>query len=660
MSTTAMNQMSNTAVAVGNDGDMSEPERAVCQDNEASSSLFEFITSLGDAVVGCAATSNSSVVTSAAAPSTDGDLFSNPSSGFYIKSSAQTPLTSGTMFYDNASNNKQLKRQPGSAVNSSNLFKSSLLGHPIHHHSDTSANTTNNTSSSTALSSSKLVLNSNKIANSACSTTSSASSSAKSSSSSSSSSTNETPVINLNFNNNHHHHQSTTTKLKPSILSAAAAAATTQTAKQMSALLMQHNSLSHQLKNNTALSSQQPQQQAQQPTAFKKMDSFTDDDSSIFSSPLAPSTPPMSPLTTAANVSSTSASMFMQPNVFNFSSIASTPSTNSLLPQTPMTSVNVNTPASWPNSSDSEKTPVSASSATTSGNSGAAPSQKSNQKSNTSSGSSGASTATATSSSGALQQAAVKAGHHTPATNNTHHHQAASTQFNIEYELIKYTKNLKLNSHPYSAHYRLGAHVRNGGFSEIYEGMRLRNNEKVIIKLIPKHKTKNWLMVNNKKYPAEILLHKMCNNISGVVRMLEFYEQDHEWIIIMPKLKNCMDLFDYLESKQKGRLSEREACEFFRQLVQINIDLLNTGVVHRDIKSENLLVDMDSMRLVLIDFGASAIFRNNGAHTSNGQHYYYTDFHGTKQYKPPEYITNKKYTAQASTIWTLGTLLIIY
>jgi serine/threonine protein kinase len=206
-------------------------------------------------------------------------------------------------------------------------------------------------------------------------------------------------------------------------------------------------------------------------------------------------------------------------------------------------------------------------------------------------------------------------------------------------------------------------HVRNGGFSEIYEGMRLKSGEKVIIKLIPKHKTKNWLMVNNKKFPAEILLHKMCNGVSGVVRMIEFYEQEHDWIIIMPKLRNSMDLFDYLESKARGRLSEREACEFFKQLVRINLDLLNTGVVHRDIKSENLLVDMDTMKLVLIDFGASAIYRASSQGASGGNavspavphnSYFYTDFHGTRQYKPPEYITQKKYTAQASTIWTLG------
>ena len=149
------------------------------------------------------------------------------------------------------------------------------------------------------------------------------------------------------------------------------------------------------------------------------------------------------------------------------------------------------------------------------------------------------------------------------ATGSSSSSSLSKNQFNIENELIKYTKNLKLNSQPYTDYYKLGVHIRNGGFSEIYEGIQMKSNEKVIVKLIPKRKTKNWLMVHNKKYPAEILLHKMSNCITGVVKMLEFYEQENEWIIIMPKMFNCLDLFDYLESKQRGRLSEAEACHFF-------------------------------------------------------------------------------------------------
>lgn len=73
------------------------------------------------------------------------------------------------------------------------------------------------------------------------------------------------------------------------------------------------------------------------------------------------------------------------------------------------------------------------------------------------------------------------------------------------------------------------------------------------------------------------------------------------------------------------------------------------GVVHRDLKSENILVDLDTESLVLIDFGASAIYKSSSSP--------YSDFHGTKQYKSPEYILRKRYTGVPSTVWTLGVLL---
>ncbi|CAF1631862.1 unnamed protein product [Rotaria magnacalcarata] len=198
-------------------------------------------------------------------------------------------------------------------------------------------------------------------------------------------------------------------------------------------------------------------------------------------------------------------------------------------------------------------------------------------------------------------------------------------------------------------YYQTGDFVRSGGFSDIHEGMRLSDNKKVVIKFIPKEKTKNWLMINQKKYPAEVLLHKAVHEIQGVIHVYDYFENADNWILVMERLRNCQDLFDYLESRDRGRLNEVGAKKFFQQLVQINLAMLRKGVVHRDIKSENILVDLDTDSLVLIDFGASAICKSA---VSN-----YSDFHGTKQYKSPEYILKKRYRGVSSTVWTLGVLL---
>ena len=102
--------------------------------------------------------------------------------------------------------------------------------------------------------------------------------------------------------------------------------------------------------------------------------------------------------------------------------------------------------------------------------------------------------------------------------------------------------------------------------------------------------------------------------------MLDYFEDHDSFYIVMERPEKYIDLFDYISEKRI--MSERSARFLFRQVVEAIQYCMSMGVLHRDVKDENILIDLKTSQIKLIDFGSGTFLKDDA----------YTEYEGKNTY----------------------------
>lgn len=188
--------------------------------------------------------------------------------------------------------------------------------------------------------------------------------------------------------------------------------------------------------------------------------------------------------------------------------------------------------------------------------------------------------------------------------------------------------------------YLLGETIGEGTFGKVKLCTHIPTNARYAVKILPREQ------INTSK---KVLI---CREISilsklkhpNIIGFKEILKTPKHFYLVMEYCP-CGELFSLVSKKKQ--IPEEEASFYFYQLINGLEFLHSKGIVHRDIKLENVLLLSNGM-IKIIDFGLSNYFTENMLLKSSC---------GSPSYAAPEMLLRKGYDGRSIDIWCSGIIL---
>lgn len=184
--------------------------------------------------------------------------------------------------------------------------------------------------------------------------------------------------------------------------------------------------------------------------------------------------------------------------------------------------------------------------------------------------------------------------------------------------------------------YILSKQIGKGSFASVRLGFNNKTGAKVAMKIINK---------GNAETEYQFLKQLYHENIVQPIELLPMVAEDGTaQICLVMEYLDGGDLFDLISTK--GKLSEQQAMNFLKEILQGVQHCHQQGIIHRDLKPENILIDSKTNHVVITDFGLAGLHNPNEGLTGR---------FGSVMYCAPEVLTGNSYGPEVD-IWSCGVI----
>lgn len=184
--------------------------------------------------------------------------------------------------------------------------------------------------------------------------------------------------------------------------------------------------------------------------------------------------------------------------------------------------------------------------------------------------------------------------------------------------------------------YEVVRKVGRGKYSEVFEGISVQRTEKCIIKILKP--------VKKKKIKREIKILQNITNGPNIIKLLD--------IVRDPESKTPSLIFEYVNNTDFKVLyptfSDYDIRYYMYELLKALDYCHSQGIMHRDVKPHNIMIDHSKRQLRLIDWGLAEFYHPGKEYNVRV---------ASRYYKGPELLVDLQDYDYSLDIWSVGCVL---